>query len=270
MRLLSTKPALEALNSTVKYLSFEGFAAQTMLSVHMLELDWIGWGPFYMTALQTSRLSHHRPRDMFGNVRIPDIGLLRSGRNLSHHSYDWLPIESQSALTYTSLLGLPIADIPKLGNVSFTIESSYWQVRCGPWTNADPGILVSRINSSGELFEYSGQTYTLAWSSGTMLDPWPPATNEDIKFDFDYYTKTSLGASGNKTSCTAAFQLVESVVVCEAAACVVQKMRHVARNVTSMFGVSPPMERVRTGLGSGILRPKSCQALILVQEIISA
>jgi hypothetical protein len=66
-------------------------------------------------------------------------------------------------------------------------------------------------------------------------DPWPPATNEDIRFDFDYYTQTSVEVSENKTSYTAAFQLVESVVGREAAACVVQKMRHVARNVTSTF-----------------------------------
>lgn len=162
LRLLSTRFALEVLNSTVKYLSFEGFAVQTTLNVHLLELDWIGLGPFYMTALQTSRLSHHRPRDMFGDVRFPDTGLLLPGRNPSHHLYDFLPIGSQSALTYISLLGLLVADIPKLGSVSFTVEPSYWQVLYGPWAKADPEILSSRNNSNDELFEYSEQTYALA------------------------------------------------------------------------------------------------------------
>jgi hypothetical protein len=94
------------------------------MGTHMQEANWAQWTPFYMTALQTSRLSFDSPRDMFGNARIPDISLLDTSSNPSIQPHDWHLVKSHSNLTYISLLGVPIVDIPKLGNISLTVESA--------------------------------------------------------------------------------------------------------------------------------------------------
>lgn len=117
--------------------------------------------------------------------------------NSSHQSFDWYCVESHAALTYTSLLGVPIADIPMLGNVSFTVESSYWEVRCGSW---------SKENSTQITSGPGGQTFALDWHS--IKELWRFTSNDKVKFSFDYYTKTSIGGQQNKTSCTATLRLV--------------------------------------------------------------
>jgi hypothetical protein len=177
------------------------------MGTHMQEANWAQWTPFYMTALQTSRLSFDSPRDMFGNARIPDISLLDTSSNPSIQPHDWHLVKSHSNLTYISLLGVPIVDIPKLGNISLTVESSYWEVRCGFWRQGNH----TKIRSGP-----GGQTFAFDWSSDE--DAYPFRSNDDVNFLFNYTTKTEISGHQNMTSCTARLRLVESNLGCEVAA----------------------------------------------------
>lgn len=133
LRLLSTKPSTTAISTPVRYLPVETFVNDTLFDAAMKEQAWDRYAPLFMTTLQTARLTVNESRDLFGNVRIPDINSLDTSSDPTAQVYDWRDVQDKAEVSYTSLLGYPTIDVPNLGNVSFTIESSYWEVRCQPF-----------------------------------------------------------------------------------------------------------------------------------------
>jgi hypothetical protein len=65
--------------------------------------------------------------DLWGNVKIPDFSRLVSSAN----STGWtnVPVPLPNA-TYSSVLGIPLGDVPTQGNTTFTIETSYIALDC--------------------------------------------------------------------------------------------------------------------------------------------
>lgn len=91
LRLLSTKPSLEAINTTVQYQSIEGFGNRSLFDMHMGERSWASYAPPFMTALQTALKYANEPRDLFGNLRTPDIDSIPSD-NMIVNTSDWQDI----------------------------------------------------------------------------------------------------------------------------------------------------------------------------------
>jgi hypothetical protein len=239
LRLLSERPFITPINVAVKYHAIEGFSQNTLFNYDMEESNWNRYAPLYMTALQTSRQTFDQPRDLFGNVRIPDISSV--SRNASQSLYDWHAIEDESSMKYTSLLGIPTVDIPQPGNISFALDSSYWEIRChqfvpgaefqrpghskGNSTSTDPYNGKLAPGPSGTSFNFDGAVEDMLVNS------------HKIQFIFNYLSKTASSEAINST-CTAILRIVESEVGCEAGACSVRKMRTLDRDVAYMF---PPM-----------------------------
>jgi hypothetical protein len=108
-----------------------------------------------MTALQISRQNIDEPRDLFGDVRIPDIRSLIPSNNTFEPPSNWYAIEDRPVLTHASLLGIPVADVPKSGNVSLPFESSYWEIRCNPfssYTSDQEDYCEIALNPGGESY----------------------------------------------------------------------------------------------------------------------
>ena len=236
LRLLTIEPYQEVVNTTIKHHSVAGFANDTLLSETMEEYFWGSYAPIYMTALQTSRQIGQGPRDLFDNVRIPDLRSLNLGEDPSQHTDRWYSVENRPELSYTSLHGQPVIDIPKSGNVSFPLESSYWETQCGSFS---PGADWVSENSS-DVDPYRGvltpgpsiPTFDLILEQGQFNEEAPP--DKLGQFQFNYVSKVNQSRNIN-SSCTASFRTVESEVFCEDAKCLVQKMRYLNRNLTSMF-----------------------------------
>ncbi|KAJ4992951.1 hypothetical protein SVAN01_01655 [Stagonosporopsis vannaccii] len=103
----------------------------------------------YMAALQSSSQTVNSSRDMWGNLKIPDIRSL-DGYDSNKSVGTWHRISNDSQITYASLLGSPIFGMPSSGNATFNLTSHYWSIDCkevstGP-SQTDP--LPPGFNSS--------------------------------------------------------------------------------------------------------------------------
>jgi hypothetical protein len=241
LRLLSTRPFPIAIDATIQYQSVEGFGERTLFDMHMEEYSWASYAVPFMTAFQTAFKYASEPRDLFGNLRIPDIKSVVWEDVYSHNASDSHVVQDTSNLTYTSLFGVPIVDIPTSGNVTFTLESAYWEINCDPFaphthfTDFDESFPPGRMSPGP-----SGPSFQLYIDFlQRKKNMWP--TGNDFVFDFRYSTKTSMtefsmNDTGVRTAnCTASFRLVESEVDCEAGDCSVQRMRHGKRDISHMF-----------------------------------
>jgi hypothetical protein len=241
LRLLSTRPFPIVIDATIQYQSVEGFGKRTLFDYDMDENLWSFYAAPFTTALQTAFKYASEPRDLFGNPRIPDINSVAWENMYSQNASDSHAVQDTSNLTYTSLFGVPVVDIPTFGNVTFTLESSYWEINCDPFT-PDTSFRQSTINHSyaNILQDPYGPSFLL---DNHVLhqdnDTWP--TGNDFVFGFRYATKTSFNRSPKNdtgvmtVNCTASFRLVESEVDCEAGDCSVQRMRRGKRDMSHIF-----------------------------------
>ncbi|KAE9363928.1 hypothetical protein N431DRAFT_489754 [Stipitochalara longipes BDJ] len=69
----------------------------------------------------------HNAADFYGNVKVPDLARLTS---YTEDDEDWTLIHADPDTIYSSLLGVPVSGIPRTGNTTFTIETSYYYVTC--------------------------------------------------------------------------------------------------------------------------------------------
>jgi hypothetical protein len=236
LRLLSTQPAIEIVNATVQYQSLKGFESHSMLSSYMLD-KWSSYVPIYMTALQTSRLNVDKPWDLFGNVRIPDIGSLIPSNEKDPATFEWHTLGDQTIPAWTSLLGVPVADVPKSGNISFTLESPYWEIRCTPFVTRE---YLARYegNLTNNPFAHDEEKSFL-WEPAFTLELEGEKRRPTIENDFSVlttYTTRSFDRYIHRSNCTLRLRLAESVINCEDAACNVKKMRYLYRDFTDFFG----------------------------------
>jgi hypothetical protein len=238
LRLLSTKPLEIPVNTTVGYHAFETHDEYSNIGGQDMVLEeyyWTRYGPLFLTALQTSGYNFNESRDIFGNVKIPDMTSLGATENMANPSLDWYDVAPVSSLRYSSLLGNPIADVPSSGNISFVAESSYWEIQCEPFssnfsleTRNDSSYDRPRIQASnvGPSFYLNASQYT-------------PGQNETF-FTFDYQTKLSR-REAIAAACSASLRIVESEISCKAAVCGVDRMRNSKRNVSALYDYKDTM-----------------------------
>lgn len=87
-------------------------------------------GALYNAALLAPQSVKIGPQDSWGNVKIPSLGAL----NLSTPDADgWVTVTSPilAPESFSSLVGVPIAGLPRNGNSNFTLEYNYISVTCG-------------------------------------------------------------------------------------------------------------------------------------------
>lgn len=83
--------------------------------------------PVYGSSLFSSPETKSSPRDNWGNVKIPYIDL--STDTDQADAEKWLLVRSDN-VSYSSLLGYLVAGLPTKGSSIFTLESSYFRMRC--------------------------------------------------------------------------------------------------------------------------------------------
>ena len=98
-------------------------------------------GPF-AAALFSASLLKDRNQDLWGNIRLPSLEHLAQ-----NDSSAWIDIVDPTNIDYPSLVGVPVVGVPKLGNTTFTLSSSYLNIEC------------DTFNTAGKVFtNYTGLT----------------------------------------------------------------------------------------------------------------
>ncbi|CAI7659167.1 unnamed protein product [Penicillium glandicola] len=77
-----------------------------------------------IASLSAASLLANRNQDLWGNIRFPVID------NLEKNSTGWMDVPSNDNMTYASLVGVPVIDLPSSGNTSFTLPGSYLSISC--------------------------------------------------------------------------------------------------------------------------------------------
>lgn len=182
-----------------------------MQSGTMASEGWPIFAPLYMTALQTSRTQSDSPVDMFGNVKIPDIETINTDN--ANSTDEWKSIDSSSNISYTSLLGIPVAGVPPTGNSSFIITSRYFAIDC---------FNVSYVANDTEH----------EFSTGASFRLWPSAITVNFSSAAVQYIELSslvnyvqLNTSVSVVNCSLTTRDIDSSIVCEGKACHVDAMR---------------------------------------------
>jgi hypothetical protein len=228
LRLLSIGLSQSSINTTVGYHAISSFRIYTVIKYnHLEEYYWTLYGPLFLAALQTSTVNSNESRDIFGNARIPDISSLGSDTDAIPLALDWHDTRDKSSLTYSSLLGNTVFDVPDTGNVSFVIESSYWEVRCKPFFSNITLEDFNKTNSSSDPTKlYAGSYGGASFTMKMEIAPDDTAT----RYYFDYVSRVSRLEATN-TSCSASLRIVESEIGCDGGICDVRRMRNSDRDV---------------------------------------
>ena len=82
----------------------------------------------YSTALIGSDNVKQSPQDTWGNLKIPMLELLDNYDPLDISK--WLSVNRTSNLTYSSLIGLPIAPLKTGTNLTFSLDTFYMLLCC--------------------------------------------------------------------------------------------------------------------------------------------
>lgn len=153
-----------------------------------------------------------KPMDLWDAVKIPDIGSASV-----EMGGDWRGFGNGENITYSSLLGVPVAGIPSTGNTTFDLVSHYWAVDCGAF-------------EAGTMKEWNTTQEYMSWYSFKMnlLAEMPPGPQDPRTFN--YISLTEVPNPGEEvkvvtTNCSARLTYVESRVNCVNRDCHVEAMR---------------------------------------------
>ncbi|KAF2165882.1 hypothetical protein M409DRAFT_66856 [Zasmidium cellare ATCC 36951] len=138
-------------------------------------------GLFNAALLGPERIKNS-PTDQWNNVKVPHLESIANDPSLLANN-SWIPVPDQN-VTYASLIGLPIADLPASCNASFTIESFYWTLDCSALTDSyqPPGYKSNdelpdgwsnRTNGLGNilLLDYAPRAANKTNCRGSPYDP---------------------------------------------------------------------------------------------------
>jgi hypothetical protein len=127
--------------------------------------------------------------DLWGNVKIPDISRISDNDALSANSTGWINIPQGNNIIYSSVLGIPLSGIPKQGNTTFLIETSYIALDC-----------YNNITVTHDFYNYTSldQARTGNLQNGTYYATIGPSNFNPVNSTFgsDFFRTFSLALNG--------------------------------------------------------------------------
>jgi hypothetical protein len=188
--------------------------------------------------------------DVWGNVKIPD--LVRLALNATANSTGWLDASTQTNITYSSLLGIPITSPPTIGTTNFNMQSSYFMLDCLNNT-AGNGVKLTALDNELQAkrqtianlgFEPPSDIYygiisnnSFSIATNGFLDVTQETSGPEIGGIGTLINNTSQwnartllfqsynGSSTAQVYCTITTKFLESAVTCAGKACQVTAVR---------------------------------------------
>ncbi|KAF5983309.1 hypothetical protein FBULB1_3812 [Fusarium bulbicola] len=149
--------------------------------------------------------------DLWGNFRAPQITSWPGYS--SSKPYKWLDVPTDQLVTYESLIGIPLSDIPLTpGNCTFEVPASYITLKCSPWFDTEkwlatnPGIVKS--HGIDVIYSKEGESET----NGNYSQVYMETPNSKKGFNF---SAKSITSKGPITHGTLAFGYISYSTVCD-------------------------------------------------------
>ena len=138
LRLLDTGPQHAVTNQSIKYLDSD----TTSILMGVDEFEALGFftNALYLSAVLTPPTGQAARMDTWGNIKIPTVEQFEQAAKSDADG--WFAVPSNN-VSYSSLVGLPIAGIPITGLSNFSVESHYM-------------LTSSCTTSSGSMKSYLG------------------------------------------------------------------------------------------------------------------
>jgi hypothetical protein len=249
----------------------------------------------YQASLIAPNSTHNGPRDLWGNTKIPNIEKLDQS---SATDDGWIKVPDLAS--YSSLVGVSMANLSQHGNSTFVLPSSYYTLNCpkGPqilpwteeilWTESGAkyrgngqslvGYGTQRLGSpytnysSPYLTNISSPDSNLApefnfWSIGTFTSPQYPYYRTPIDpisvyLQFATINKTDNSDEITALNCRLTYSNVDSQVLCNGKDCQVVAMR--SRNSIANDSYPSPLDSsdVAYKFFSGFVRTTGTNNLI--------
>lgn len=122
-------------NTTVEYLNM--FLSKNDIFTFESKESWSKANALFVASLLSDAAVKNSSVDSWGNVKIPMIESLRSVAD----SEGWHGLDCDTGVAeYSSLIGIPIAGLPTVGNLTSVIETSYWTLDCPLLTQRQDGF----------------------------------------------------------------------------------------------------------------------------------
>lgn len=173
-----------------------------------------------MTALHGARTHMDESMDQWEGIKIPDI---KSSINVTEDQ--WRHFDEDANVTYSSLLGVPIAGVPRSGNSSFDLVSHYWPIDCEEFDSSTTWWNTSGVPIPGRAPYDNFLSFRMDMAPLRPTDDW----RQPLKFT---YTSLRGDVIDNElvnvsmADCSAQIVLVESRVECAGRDCRVAAMRY--------------------------------------------
>lgn len=226
LRLLLTPLRAVDSSPTINYMSIEASKATWISGADAASEGWPSYAPIFLAALLDARTDQNSTVDAWGNVKIPDMKTLQANNTLTMNGKTWLSVDHSKTVTYSSLLGVPVAGIPRNGNSTFEIISRYSELECANRTQY-PTFFWDSSNISTFGMNETNTTFTNFTASGVQ------------SFDLASIMMSANGfnTSGAVLQCSVRVRDVSSLVRCQSQNCLIQGMRDSPVRVEQRLGV---------------------------------
>ncbi|KAI1273411.1 hypothetical protein F5Y07DRAFT_411421 [Xylaria sp. FL0933] len=111
------------------YLDYVQSAFPSVLTISNSATLFIPSTSAFISSLTSPASFQTSPSDIWGNVKIPFLELLPGYESAGPG--DWVTVPGDTtAIWYSSLVGVPIGNIPPFGRTQFRMEAAYWDISC--------------------------------------------------------------------------------------------------------------------------------------------
>ncbi|KAH7149274.1 hypothetical protein B0J13DRAFT_551056 [Dactylonectria estremocensis] len=165
LRVLSFRPGREVAFTTVLYFNmstpfpdtFEG-ASFGSYSAPIISS--------FISSISAPNTTKQSSLDSWGNIKVPVLELLPGYKGRT--SRDWVSInrigDGADEITYSSLIGIPVAGVPSSTNSTFTIETSYTNFDCGT-LRAVPNVTTAWREMKSDSADCWDNAYSMCMST---------------------------------------------------------------------------------------------------------
>ncbi|CAK7206404.1 hypothetical protein SEUCBS139899_009196 [Sporothrix eucalyptigena] len=147
-----------------------------------------------MGAMMGASLLGDRNQDLWGNVRLPAIETVEAAALAAGNtSVDgWYAITETTNLTYASLVGTPVAQLPANGNTSFTLSGAYMSFSCPILERMSGTAFTNYTNAGNNTAPDPGNGYDCTWAVASESEQYQVAfslpCNQSVNYVIDEST----------------------------------------------------------------------------------
>jgi hypothetical protein len=242
LRLMGEETNSVLSNGTVQYLNPDTVVETAMGSASDINGARSVFSPIFLASLLSSSQYQDTSMDLWGNVKMPRFA---SVQNTTSDEWKTITNDNSTNITYASLIGVPVAQVVKIGASNFSVKARQWDIDCD-----------KNEMQGGKKANFGGMdtsTWKVAYSPvNSTCKAWPCSisfksmANNDAE-DKDYFNYTVA-------SCKLSYDMYETRIGCKGRSCIPTAMRKIdsfsgvdyTREYDAFFRSTPTMNTMIT------------------------